>query len=186
MSDPDPVRLGFVCVRNAGRSQMSAAFAEREREARGLGGGVEIVTGGTRPADAVHDVVVEVMREEGFDLADRRPRAITTGELESCDVVVTMGCSTLDLGAESAGGDVRDWALDDPGGRDLGDVRGIRDEIAARVSALFDELERKAEAEGEGKKGTQAGGDERPVADAPARDAAGRAPEETGRAGTDE
>ena len=141
----DPVRVAFVCVRNAGRSQMATAFAERERERRGLDGEVVILTGGTHPADAVHGEVVEAMREAGFDLSDRTPRAITTGELESCDYVATMGCSTLDLGADASRVDVRDWALEDPGGQDLDGVRGIRDVIETRVSDLFDEIEARTE-----------------------------------------
>jgi len=139
MSDA-PVRVAFVCVQNAGRSQLSTAFAERERERRGLEDAVEILTGGTHPADHVHDEVVEVMREEGFDLPDRSPREITTGELQSCDYVATMGCSTLELDADSSV-DVRDWALDDPDGQDMDRVREIGDEIEGRVSALFDEIE---------------------------------------------
>jgi protein-tyrosine-phosphatase len=120
---------------------MSTAFAERERERRGLDDAVEILTGGTHPADHVHDEVVEVMGEEGFDLSDRTPREISTAELESCDYVATMGCSTLDLDADGSTVDVRDWALDDPDGQDMERVREIRDEIAGRVSALFDEIE---------------------------------------------
>jgi protein-tyrosine-phosphatase len=135
----DPVRVAFVCVQNAGRSQMSTAFAERERAERGLEESVEILTGGTHPADHVHDEVVEIMREEGFDLSGRTPREITTGELESCDYVATMGCSTLEL--DASGVDVRDWALDDPDGRDMERVREIREEIRDRVSDLFDEIE---------------------------------------------
>jgi len=139
MSAADPVRVAFVCVQNAGRSQMSTAFAERERAERGLEDEVEILTGGTHPAEHVHDVVVEVMSEEGFDLSDRTPREITTAELESCAIVATMGCSTLSLDAEDV--DVRDWALDDPDGGDLDRVREIRDDIAERVAAVFDEAE---------------------------------------------
>ncbi|MBV0902511.1 low molecular weight phosphatase family protein [Haloarcula salina] len=141
MSDT-PVRVAFMCVQNAGRSQMSTAFAEHERERRHLDDVVEILTGGTHPADHVHDVVVEVMREEGFDLSNRTPREISTGELESCDYVATMGCSTLELDAHDADVDIRDWALDDPDEQDLDRVREIRDEIRDRVSALFDEIER--------------------------------------------
>jgi protein-tyrosine-phosphatase len=139
-TDPQPTRIAFVCVQNAGRSQMSLAFAERERERRGLTDDVELLTGGTHPADSVHDAVVEVMREAGFDLSDRTPREVSTEELESCDVVATMGCSTLDLD-ESTGVDVRDWALDDPAGAEFDRVRAIRDEIERRVVGLFDELE---------------------------------------------
>jgi len=130
-----------MCVQNAGRSQMSTAFAEQERHSRGLEDDVEILTGGTRPADRVHGEVVEVMREVGIDLSDRRPREISNAELESCDYVATMGCSTLDLDAEGSRVDVRDWALDDPDGEDLDRVRELRDEIRDRVSYLFDELE---------------------------------------------
>ena len=132
-------RVAFVCVQNAGRSQMSTAFAERERAERGLTDEVEILTGGTDPADHVHEEVVEVMAELDFDLSDREPREITTAELDSCDIVATMGCSTLDLDADV---DVRDWALADPDGQDLDAVRAIRDDIADRVAAVFDEIER--------------------------------------------
>lgn len=111
-----PVRVAFMCVQNAGRSQMSTAFAERERERRNPEDVVEILTGGTHPAEAVHDVVVEVMREEGFDLSERTPREISTDELRSCDYVATMGCSTLDVGEVGKDVDVRDWTLEDPDG----------------------------------------------------------------------
>ncbi|MFB6256139.1 MAG: low molecular weight phosphatase family protein [Haloplanus sp.] len=133
-----PTRIAFVCVQNAGRSQMSFAFAERERKRRGLD--VELLTGGTHPADAVHDEVIDAMADAGIDLSDRTPREITTEELRACDYVATMGCSTLDLD-EAPGVDVREWALDDPDGQPPERVRGIRDEIERRVSALFDEIE---------------------------------------------
>jgi protein-tyrosine-phosphatase len=134
----DSIRIAFVCVQNAGRSQMSAAFAERAR--RGLDDRVEILTGGTHPADHVHEPVVEAMDEAGFDLSDRTPREISMAELRSCDYVATMGCSTLDIDAVENDVDVRDWALDDPDGADPERIREIRDEIERRVSDLFDEL----------------------------------------------
>lgn len=136
----DPVRIAFMCVQNAGRSQMSTAFAERERDRRGLDERVEILTGGTAPADSVHEEVVDVMAEAGFDLLERQPREITLAELRSCDYVATMGCSTLDVGDVGESVDVRDWALTDPDGQDMEDVREIRDEIERRVVALFDEI----------------------------------------------
>lgn len=132
------VTLGFVCVQNAGRSQMATAFAQRERTERGLDDAVEIITGGTRPAEAIHDIVIEVMDEVGIDLSDRVPRSVDTDALDSCRVVATMGCSTLQLDAET---DVRDWALPDPDGASIEDARAIRAEIEANVEALFDELE---------------------------------------------
>ena len=130
------MKLGFVCVQNAGRSQMSSAFAEREVDRRGLGD-VEIVTGGTHPAEEVHLEVVETMQELDIDLSERKPREVSTEQLETCDVVATMGCSTLSLDAET---DVRDWALPDPDGQSPERVREIRDEIREQVEALFDEL----------------------------------------------
>jgi len=134
------IDVAFVCVQNAGRSQMSTAFAEQERAERGLDDRVTIHTGGTDPADHVHEVVVEAMREEGIDLSGRTPRSVDTETLNACDYVATMGCSTLALGDVGADVDVRDWALADPGELDLDRVREIRDEIRRRVAALFDEV----------------------------------------------
>ncbi|PSP33443.1 low molecular weight phosphatase family protein [Halobacteriales archaeon QH_10_67_22] len=91
------IDVAFVCVQNAGRSQMSTAFAEQERAERGLDDRVTIHTGGTDPADHVHEVVVEAMREEGIDLSGRTPRSVDTETLNACDYVATMGCSTLEL-----------------------------------------------------------------------------------------
>jgi protein-tyrosine-phosphatase len=117
---------------------MSAAFAEAERAKRGLDDDVEILTGGTHPADEVHEVVVEAMAELDIDLSDRRPRAISTAELDGCDIVATMGCSTLDLDTTV---DVRDWDLPDPDGKPMEEVREIRAEIRERVHEVFDEIE---------------------------------------------
>ncbi|MDZ5811737.1 arsenate reductase ArsC [Halorubrum sp. AD140] len=133
-------RVAFVCVQNAGRSQMAAAFAERERDRRDAADRIEVVTGGTRPADRVHDVVVEAMRELDVDLRDRTPREVTPEELQAMDLVVTMGCSASDVCPAAWNGENRDWGLDDPHGRPIEEVREIRDEIEARVVALFDEL----------------------------------------------
>src|SRR6056297_3113425 len=138
MGTESTTKLGFVCVQNAGRSQMSAAFAEQERDQRELGDSIEILTGGTHPAEHVHEEVITVMRERDIDLSDRTPREVSTDELGSCDIVATMGCSTLELDAEDV--DVRDWALDDPHGQDLDTVREIRDDVEQRVEALFDEV----------------------------------------------
>lgn len=129
--------FGFVCVQNAGRSQMSAAFARRERTRRGLDDEVTVLTGGTHPADEVHTEVVEAMRELDIDLSDRVPQSVSAEQLNSCTVVATMGCSTLELDADV---DTRDWALDDPHGRPIEEVRAIRDEIEGLVSDLFDEF----------------------------------------------
>lgn len=136
-----PHRVAFVCVQNAGRSQMAHAIAERERERRGAGDRLEFVTGGTDPGEAVHPVVVEAMGQVGFDLSGRTPREITPEEVETCDVVITMGCSAEGICPATWRGDARDWDLDDPHGKDLDAVREIRDEIQSRVVALFDELD---------------------------------------------
>jgi arsenate reductase len=127
----------FVCVQNAGRSQMAAAFAERERDERGLDD-IEILTGGTQPADEVHPEVVEAMGEVGFDLSERTPQKLSDETLADCEYVATMGCSTLSLPDRV---ETRDWALDDPHGASVERVREIRDEVKARVAALFDDIE---------------------------------------------
>jgi len=141
----DPVRVAFVCVQNAGRSQMATAFAEREREDRGLAGEIEIVTGGTDPAEHVHGIVLEAMEEVGIDLSDRRPREVTPEELQSCEYVITMGCSAEDVCPATWSGENRDWGLDDPDGRPIEEVREIRGQIETRVADLFDELEARGE-----------------------------------------
>lgn len=130
------IRLA-LCVQSAGRSQIATVFAGRERGQRGLDDHVDLLTGGTQPADQIHPDVLEAMDEVGFDLSDRIPREITIADLQSCGYVVTMGCSTLDVRTHV---DVHDWALDDPSGQKRDRVREIREEIEARVTALFDEL----------------------------------------------
>ncbi|MDZ7745474.1 MAG: low molecular weight phosphatase family protein [Halobacteriales archaeon] len=128
--------LAFVCVQNAGRSQMATAFAERECDRRGLD--YEILTGGTHPADAVHPEVIDAMREIGIDLAGRTPREITDDELARSDAVATMGCSTLTLPDHV---ESHDWALDDPDGKSPEEVAAIRDEVERRVVKLFDSFD---------------------------------------------
>lgn len=132
--------LAFVCVQNAGRSQMAYAFAERERVARGLEAEIDLVTGGTDPAHHVHEEVVAAMADAGFDLSDRTPREVTFEEVRDADYVITMGCSAEDVCPAGWAGENRDWDLDDPDGRSPDDVARIRDEIRERVAALFDEL----------------------------------------------
>ncbi|WP_135827851.1 arsenate-mycothiol transferase ArsC [Halorussus halobius] len=139
MTDADP-QVAFVCVQNAGRSQMAYAFALRERDARDLD--VDLVTGGTRPAERVHSEVVDAMAEVGVDVSDRSPREVTAEELRASDYVVTMGCSADDACPAGWAGENRDWDLDDPDGRSPDAVAAIRDEIERRVGDLFDELER--------------------------------------------
>ena len=120
---------------------MAAAFARREVESRGLADDVQVVTGGTIPADHVHEGVVDTMRDAGFDLTDRTPREITFEEIQDAEYVVTMGCSAQDVCPATWRGDNRDWGLDDPDGKDPETVREIRDEVARRVAAFVDELE---------------------------------------------
>jgi arsenate reductase len=124
----------FVCLHNAGRSQMSAALFERAAAGRH-----RVLSAGTTPADRVHPEVVTVMRELGVDLTDRRPQRLTTELAEAADVVVTMGCG--DECPYIPGRRYVDWDLADPKGRPLDEVRATRDEIARRVDALLAELD---------------------------------------------
>lgn len=131
-------KVAFVCIQNAGRSQMATAFAERALAERDLE--VELVMGGTDPAASVHDNVVEVMAEVGIDVSDRRPRVITKRELADADVVVGMGCSAEGVCPATWRNDARDWDLPDPDEGGLDAAREIRDEVERRVHALLDEL----------------------------------------------
>jgi arsenate reductase len=132
--------IAFVCVQNAGRSQMAYAFAQREREARGLGEDIDLLTGGTQPADHVHAEVVEAMADVGIDVSDRTPREVTLADLQNTDYVVTMGCAAEDVCPAGWSGETRDWGLEDPDGKSPETVAAIRDEVGRRVEALFDEL----------------------------------------------
>ena len=134
-----PTTIAFVCVQNAGRSQMATALAERENSRRKTN--VRILTGGTDPADHVHPEVVEVLEEKGIDRSETKPKEIQPEELQSSDVVITMGCSAENVCPANYAGESRDWDLEDPDGKELNEVRAIRDEINRRVTILFDELE---------------------------------------------
>jgi Protein-tyrosine-phosphatase len=133
-------KVAFVCVQNAGRSQMATAFAEQARAEHDAGDEFEIETGGTQPADHVHPEVVEVMKEKGIDLSDRVPKEVTPDDLRAMDLVITMGCSAEGVCPAAWNGENRDWDLDDPDGQGLDSVREIRDDIEARVDALFEDL----------------------------------------------
>lgn len=123
----------FVCVHNAGRSQMAAAYLEHLSA-----GGVEVRSAGSAPAASLNPVVVEAMREEGIDLGSATPKILTDDAVAASDVVVTMGCG--DACPFFPGKRYEDWTLDDPAGQGLEAVRPIRDEIRRRVQALVDEL----------------------------------------------
>ena len=129
----------FVCLHNAGRSQMSAALFERA-----AGGRHRALSAGSDadPGGRVHPPVVEVMRELGIDLSDRKPRRLTRELAEQADVVVTMGCG--DACPFIPGKRYVEWELEDPKGRAVDDVRATRDDIARRVEALVAELDAEA------------------------------------------
>jgi arsenate reductase len=127
----------FVCLHNAGRSQMSAALFERAAAGRH-----RALSAGTTPAERVHPEVVEVMAELGVDLAGHTPQRLTHALAEQADVVVTMGCG--DACPFIPGKRYLDWDLPDPKGQPLAAVRATRDEIAARVEALVSELDARA------------------------------------------
>jgi arsenate reductase (thioredoxin) len=127
----------FVCLHNAGRSQMSQALFERAAEGRHTA-----LSAGTAPGESVHPEVVEVMRELGIDLSERQPRALSTELAQRADVVVTMGCG--DACPYIPGKRYLDWDLPDPKGRPLVEVRATRDDIQRRVTALVAELDAEA------------------------------------------
>jgi len=123
----------FVCVHNAGRSQMAAAFLSQLS-----GGAVEVRSAGSEPADQVNPAAVQVMAEVGIDIAAEKPKILTDQAVRESDVVITMGCG--DTCPFYPGKRYEDWVLDDPAGKDVATVRPIRDDIRRRVEALLDEF----------------------------------------------
>jgi arsenate reductase (thioredoxin) len=123
----------FVCVHNAGRSQMAAGWLQHL-----AGGRVEVLSAGSQPADQVNPVAVAAMAEEGIDIATQQPKVLTTEAVQESDVVITMGCG--DACPYFPGKRYEDWKLDDPAGQGIDEVRPIRDEIRGRVEALVADL----------------------------------------------
>jgi arsenate reductase len=132
MASETPTVL-FVCVHNAGRSQMAAGYT------RALSGGaVEVLSGGSEPGTQINPVAVEAMAEEGIDISQAVPTLMTTEQVRESDVVITMGCG--DVCPIFPGKRYEDWELEDPAGKDLETVRRVRDDIRRRVEALLAEL----------------------------------------------
>ncbi|BFU42001.1 arsenate reductase ArsC [Krasilnikovia sp. MM14-A1004] len=123
----------FVCVHNAGRSQMAAGWLRHL-----AGDAVEVRSAGSAPADTINPAAVAAMREVGIDITDQRPKLLDPGTVEASDVVVTMGCG--DACPYFPGKRYEDWKLDDPAGKGLDAVRPIRDDIRTRVEKLLAEL----------------------------------------------
>jgi arsenate reductase (thioredoxin) len=123
----------FVCVHNAGRSQMAAAFVNHLSQ-----GAVEVRSAGSQPADQVNPAAVQAMAEVGIDIAAQRPKILTDHAVRESDVVITMGCG--DACPWYPGKRYEDWVLEDPAGKGVEAVRPIRDEIRRRVETLISEL----------------------------------------------
>ena len=123
----------FVCVHNAGRSQMAAGFLAALSD-----GAVDVRSAGSMPGDQINPVAVEAMAEVGIDIASEQPKVLTDQAVQDSDVVITMGCG--DACPFYPGKRYEDWELDDPAGQDLATVRPIRDEIKRRVEELIQSL----------------------------------------------
>lgn len=123
----------FVCVHNAGRSQMAAAYLQHLAEGR-----IEVRSAGSAPAEQVNPAAVQAMREEGIDMSAQTPKILTTAAVQASDVVITMGCG--DTCPIFPGKRYEDWTLDDPAGQGIEPVRKIRDEIRTRIEHLISEL----------------------------------------------
>jgi len=133
MASPDRPTVLFVCVHNAGRSQMAAAYLAHLASGR-----VDVRSAGSEPVDQVNPAAVAAMAEEGIDIAAEVPRLLSNDAVQVSDVVITMGCG--DTCPVFPGKHYEDWVLDDPAGKDLESVRPIRDDIRRRVERLLTEL----------------------------------------------
>ena len=123
----------FVCVHNAGRSQMAAGYLQHF-----AGESIEVMSSGSAPKDSLNPVAVEVMLEEGIDIRGNQPRILTDEQVQASDVVITMGCG--DACKFYPGKRYEDWELEDPAGKDVDTVRAIRDDIRGRIENLISEL----------------------------------------------
>jgi len=123
----------FVCVHNAGRSQMAAGYMQELS-----GGRVEVLSAGSEPKDQINPTAIEAMAEVGIDIADNVPKILTTEAVKDSDVVITMGCG--DTCPIFPGKRYEDWELEDPAGKDIVTVRRVRDDIKGRVEALLAEI----------------------------------------------
>lgn len=123
----------FVCVHNAGRSQMAAGYMQHLS-----GGKVRVLSAGSAPKDSINPIAVEAMAEEGIDIANNQPKILTNEAVQESDVVITMGCG--DTCPFYPGKRYEDWVLDDPAGQGIETVRIIRDQIKARVEKLLSEI----------------------------------------------
>ncbi|MFF0312215.1 arsenate reductase ArsC [Streptosporangium sp. NPDC004379] len=130
---PDKPSVLFVCVHNAGRSQMAAGWLVHLAAGR-----IEVRSAGSAPADQVNPVAIEAMREVGIDITTAQPKILTVDAVEASDVVITMGCG--DACPIFPGKRYEDWKLDDPAGQDIEAVREIRDDIRARIEKLITQL----------------------------------------------
>jgi protein-tyrosine-phosphatase len=125
----------FVCVENAGRSQMAEAFADEYGR-----GKVEALSAGTMPSNEVNPVVVQVMLEKGFDLSKNKPKLITGQMVQEADMIIVMGCSAQGFCPAPLLNEVTDWEIEDPKNKPIEKVREIRDEIERRVRGLIHEI----------------------------------------------
>ena len=132
MTNPKPSVL-FVCVHNAGRSQMAAGYLRHL-----AGDRIQVLSAGSLPAQQINPVAVEAMREEGIDITSESPKVLTTEAVQESDVVITMGCG--DVCPVFPGKRYEDWALEDPAGQGIDSVRPIRDDIRARITQLVSEI----------------------------------------------
>ena len=132
MSDSKPTVL-FVCVHNAGRSQMAAGYLRHL-----AGDRVEVLSAGSEPKDQINPIAVQAMAEEGIDIAHNTPKILSDEAVQASDVVITMGCG--DACKFYPGKRYEDWKLDDPAGQGIESVRVIRDEIRGRIEQLISEI----------------------------------------------
>ncbi len=128
-------KILFVCVENAGRSQMAEAFAKKYGK-----GKVEVESAGTMPANEVNPVVVQVMREKGIDLSANKPKLITNEMVQEADKIIVMGCSAQGFCPAPLLNKVIDWGIEDPKGKPIEKVREIRNEIERKVKKLIEEI----------------------------------------------
>lgn len=130
-------KVVFVCVENSARSQMAEAFAKHYGKNR-----IEVMSAGTKPAERVNPLAIQVMKEKGIDISKNKPKAIDYRDIEDADMIITMGCGAEGFCPASFLERVLEWGIEDPKGKTIEEVRKIRDEIERRVKRLIDDIEK--------------------------------------------
>lgn len=136
------LNIAFVCVENAGRSQIAESIAKIEINKRNLSDKIEVISGGTKPAEKIHTNVIDTLQDRNIDISDKKPQKITQETLQNFDYIITMGCSANDVCPINWNGETIDWDITDPRGKNKNKTKKITEEIEHKVIKLIEKIDK--------------------------------------------